>query len=174
MEVIGELRRHHEAGGIPGALVLTVTTIAGGSAINVVPAECRIGIDVRTAPDADADSVLSVLRDFAAAQRDAGRDVDVDAVLLVDTGMLTNPLSSFVREARSAFLEVGLDPETAVVPYGTDGSKIARLGVPTIVIGPGSIDHAHADDEWVAVHEVVDVARALTCIARRLDAVVDR
>jgi acetylornithine deacetylase len=40
------------------------------------------------------------------------------------------------------------------VPFGSDASKLSRAGIPTIVFGPGSIDQAHAADEWVELAQV--------------------
>ena len=40
------------------------------------------------------------------------------------------------------------------VPYGSDASKLARAGIPSIILGPGSIDRAHAADEYVELDQV--------------------
>ncbi len=40
------------------------------------------------------------------------------------------------------------------VAYGTEGGLFAQAGVPTVVVGPGSIDQAHKADEFVAVSEL--------------------
>jgi succinyl-diaminopimelate desuccinylase len=40
-------------------------------------------------------------------------------------------------------------------------------GVPTIVFGPGSIDHAHAVDEYVEINQVVAAAEMLIALARQ-------
>jgi len=40
-------------------------------------------------------------------------------------------------------------------PYGTDASKISAAGIPSIVLGPGSIDQAHAAVEWIEVDQVL-------------------
>lgn len=45
--------------------------------------------------------------------------------------------------------------------YGTDASKLARAGVPSIVFGPGDISQAHTDNEWVSLKEVETAAAAL-------------
>ena len=42
------------------------------------------------------------------------------------------------------------------VPYGTDASKFTAIGIPSIVLGPGSIDQAHAAVEWVDCQQVLD------------------
>jgi acetylornithine deacetylase len=43
----------------------------------------------------------------------------------------------------------------AKVAFGTEGGLFQTIaGVPTVVIGPGSIDQAHKADEWIAVAEL--------------------
>ena len=49
---------------------------------------------------------------------------------------------------------MGLNGELAGVPYGSDASKLARHGVPSIIFGPGSIDRAHAAIEYVECDQV--------------------
>jgi acetylornithine deacetylase len=49
---------------------------------------------------------------------------------------------------------LGLDEKPAGVPYGSDASKLSCAGVPSIVIGPGSIDQAHSAIEFVECAEV--------------------
>jgi acetylornithine deacetylase len=40
------------------------------------------------------------------------------------------------------------------VPYGSDASKLAGAGIPSIILGPGNIDQAHAADEYVDLDQV--------------------
>lgn len=54
------------------------------------------------------------------------------------------------------------EPEVAAAPYGCDMAGWVRLaGVPTVLYGPGDIDHAHAANESVSLERTVKVARAL-------------
>jgi acetylornithine deacetylase len=50
--------------------------------------------------------------------------------------------------------DIGLNPEFVGVPYGSDASKLSRAGVPSILLGPGSIDQAHAAVEYVDCEQV--------------------
>jgi len=50
---------------------------------------------------------------------------------------------------------MGLPGELVGVPYGSDASKLARHGVPSIIFGPGSIDVAHAAIEYVDCNQVL-------------------
>jgi len=40
------------------------------------------------------------------------------------------------------------------VAFGTEAGLFAAAGIPTVVIGPGSIDQAHKADEYVAVAQL--------------------
>ena len=40
------------------------------------------------------------------------------------------------------------------VAYGTEGGLFQQAGIPTVVIGPGSIDQAHKADEFIAITEL--------------------
>ena len=44
------------------------------------------------------------------------------------------------------------------VPYGSDASKLSRARIPSILLGPGSIDQAHSSVEFVSVEQVVQAA----------------
>ena len=63
--------------------------------------------------------------------------------------------------------EFGIDAEPQGVPYGSDATKMVNIGgIPTVVFGPGSIDQAHAKDEFVALGEVTRAAAMLVKAAR--------
>jgi acetylornithine deacetylase len=45
--------------------------------------------------------------------------------------------------------------ERIKVAFGSEGGLFsARLGIPTVVCGPGSIDQAHKADEFVAIDQL--------------------
>jgi succinyl-diaminopimelate desuccinylase len=48
----------------------------------------------------------------------------------------------------------GLNGDPAGVAFGSDASKFARAGVPSVIFGPGSIDQAQTVDEFVNLEEV--------------------
>jgi acetylornithine deacetylase len=47
-----------------------------------------------------------------------------------------------------------LDPAPCGVPFGSDASKLSRCGIPSLIVGPGSIDRAHAAVEYVELEQV--------------------
>ncbi|CAN5401949.1 ArgE/DapE family deacylase [soil metagenome] len=151
--------------------ILAVTTIQGGTAINVVPDSCRIGVDLRIRPRDLPDAVLAELAAFLRSMSERGIDARVHRELLLDGGMYTAPDAGVVRAMSGVLAARDVPSRPERVPYGTDGSKLSRAGVPTIVFGPGAIEQAHGDDEWVDLDEVVAAGSILVDLARSLDGV---
>lgn len=56
----------------------------------------------------------------------------------------------------TALAATGLPPETFAAPCGTNASESAgRRGIPSFILGPGTLAEAHIADEWVAVAELI-------------------
>jgi acetylornithine deacetylase len=47
------------------------------------------------------------------------------------------------------------------VGFATDGGHFHRAGVPTIVIGPGSIEQAHKPNEFIELEQIAQCERFL-------------
>jgi acetylornithine deacetylase len=157
--VVLALESHYEALAqrshpLLGPATCTISTIRGGVQINFVPDHCVIELDRRLLPGEDPDAVLEDCQ----AVLDALPDIDAIVErppLLVDAALDT-PAETAIAQACSATLGgLGLDPDPCGVPFGSDASKFSRTGVPAIIFGPGSIDRAHAADEYVEIDQVI-------------------
>ncbi len=134
-------------------VVMNVATIRGGSAINIVPDRCEIEVGFRPLPGMPPEDLYAQL-----AERACGVDpAHVTAELLRVTPAMLTPegtrLEAILRP-HAARAELG------AASFATDGGNLERLGVRTLVFGPGSIDVAHKADEYVPVdelHKAVDV-----------------
>ncbi len=163
-DVIPELRQvTHPLVGSPS---LAVTTIHGGSAENIIPALCTIGIDRRVNPGEDVAAWLGVLDRVLEGLRPQGiyvvREEPWYRIAPLDT-LPDHPLPRAMQEARRRVLAVD-DPPIGVT-YGSDASDLAAAGVPAVVFGPGSIEQAHGNDEWVELEEVAQAAEILAEVA---------
>jgi acetylornithine deacetylase len=145
---------------------LLVGQVHGGEWSSSVPdrveAEGRIGVPV----GADAAHVRGLLADAVARALDDGEAPaeihwtggaflpgetapdDPWAVLVADA----------VRAERGAARTVG-------VPYGADMRLFTARGIPCVMAGTTGLERAHAVDEWVAVDELVSVARIAVRVA---------
>jgi acetylornithine deacetylase len=128
----------------------------GGTALNIVPDVATFEFEFRLI-GADKSDVL------------AKEVIDYARNVLEPEMKAVAPEAGFDFQSRGEF--AGLDtPENAEVTllakqlssrnshskvaYGTEGGLFSLAGVPTVVIGPGSIDQAHKADEFIAVGEL--------------------
>ena len=134
--------------------------IAGGRAVNIVPAECQFDVEIRSLPDQDGEAVL---RDALLAAREAllprMQAVHPDADMVFSAlssypGLMTDDAHDAVALMRRW---TGMDQTETVaetVAYGTEGGLISRLGIPVVVCGPGSMDQGHKPDEFVTLDQL--------------------
>ena len=146
-----------------GAPTHCISEISGGAAPNTIPGSCRITVDRRTVPGEEPLEVWQGFKEkLKELERHApGLQLTVQEPFIIDYALETSVSHPLVRQLAAAvaqFAEGRLEHGAA---YGTDASKLARAGVPSVVFGPGDISQAHTEDEWVPVQEVVSAASAL-------------
>lgn len=135
---------------------LTVSLIEGGSGINVVPERCTINYDRRITPGQTEAEALAQIDAVLDRVRDQRSDLVIERPVPWFTGdaLDTSATDPLVAQAESVNAGLGQPGEAVWVPYGSDASKFASGGIPSIVYGPGSIDHAHSATEFVPVAEL--------------------
>lgn len=154
---------------LAGSPTLNVSTIRGGTADNVVPAECVISIDRRVVPGEDHEALLREFDELLDGLRRGGIDIERSEPSLATAPLDTradHPVVVALGEARRDVLGAYGDP--IGVTYGTDGSFFGPAGIPCVVFGPGSIDQAHSDEEWVGIDETARAAEILAQTALNL------
>jgi acetylornithine deacetylase len=78
----------------------------------------------------------------------------METPMLYDAGLETPSDASIAQLSCSVLKEMGYDDRVEGVAYGSDGTHIRALGIETIIFGPGSIDQAHTECEFVDVCQV--------------------
>ncbi len=145
--------------GVTGAPTHNVGTISGGLQVNFVPDRCRFELDRRVLPSEDFAAVLEPYRRIATrvAGERPGIAIDVRPNLSIEP-METPAAAPIVASAAAAVRAVTGGASVDGEPYGTDAAKLSAAGIPSIVLGPGSIDQAHAAVEWVDCAQVRQAA----------------
>lgn len=148
---------------------LQVGTIQGGSALNIVPADCVFDFEIRNVPADDPETMLATLRAEADALQAEMRDTDPEAGIRFESLSEYPGLSMGEDEALVAYIQALIeDAERARIGYGTEAGLFQRdLGLPTLVCGPGSMAQGHQPDEFVT-HD--QLARCSRFIMRLIDA----
>lgn len=166
----GELMAHPHP--LVGPPTWSVGLVDGGQGTSTVPAHAHLSADRRLLPGEDAEQVLAAVRARLAAlglERD-GLTIDVEMPMSMP-GFETPLDHPFVVTADRALQDCG-GPGLDLAGWtaACDGGFVARdAGVPTLVLGPGSVnDQAHRPDESVSVAELVVAARSYALLALRL------
>jgi acetylornithine deacetylase/succinyl-diaminopimelate desuccinylase-like protein len=176
-EVVAEIERMHlELAQRPhpllGPATWSVGQINGGTSGSIVPAECVVVADRRLLPGESAVSVLEDVRGRIAGLRLQERGLTVDVTMPMEMPAFETPVDSLLAATVDAALADAGGP--GLPPGGwsaaCDGGFVARdLGVPVVVLGPGSVNTAaHRPDESVAIEELVVATRAYALSALRL------
>ena len=163
IEAIGEKliptyeQKQHPLLGTP---TLNIGLIKGGVQVNTVPDSCTIEVDRRVLPGENKASVWSEFEPLLEElkQADPTFEATMEAPTLEDFPLETPEDERVVSLAREACNQVLGKARVCGVPYGTDASKLSRVGIPSLVLGPGSIDQAHSSDEYISIDQVLKAA----------------
>ena len=138
-----------------GHSTLNVGKVAGGQAVNIVPDKCVLEVECRLLPAADGQQTLRNCEQFLREQLDGSVQFDFEGPYLLDPPLETAADNAIAAAlARSQQQVLGFEKEVAGANYGTDGSKLSRAGIPTVVCGPGNIAQAHTANEFVEIEQV--------------------
>ena len=145
---------------VMGKPTLNVGTFAGGSGVNLVPDEARIGVDVRTVPGVDHEALLSRLKTLL------GKEAELD-VFSDLRPVWTAPDEEWVQRVFEVCRPyLGEAPAARTASYMTDAANLLKVyaGAPTVVLGPGEAAMAHQTDEYCSmqrVRQAVEIYEAL-------------
>ncbi|MEP0844510.1 MAG: M20/M25/M40 family metallo-hydrolase [Phycisphaerae bacterium] len=153
--VHGPWQDYLRAGSHPllGRSTSTVTTIEGGTKINVIPARCRIQVDTRLIPGRPREAVLAdfkrmlgeYLGDPAAFTI---RDVTGNPQLDTPVGLpLVRRLLEVCRRAHGHDRPAGVN-------YFADSGPFSEAGIASVIFGPGDIAQAHTADEYLELEQL--------------------
>lgn len=146
-----------------------VGVLRGGTALNIVPDSAEVLFEFRTIGGVDPEGLVERVVRFAreelepemrAVQPDTGISFDMYAGF---PGLDTRPDDEVVTVTKAL---AGRNNHGKVA-FGTEGGLFEKIaGVPTVVIGPGSIEQAHKSDEWI---EVAELERCAAFVDRLID-----
>jgi acetylornithine deacetylase len=139
----------------PPWTTLNVGEIRGGTAKNVIPAECSFLLEWRPIPEQQPAHVLDNLQKIADRLSQEGVEAEIE-VLRMDSGFETSAESVVIQSVRNL-------PDTAIntIAFGTEAPWLARMGAEVVVIGPGSMLTAHSPRECVPIAELDDCVNIL-------------
>jgi acetylornithine deacetylase len=139
---------------------LSTGVIHGGIAANVIPKDCVFQFDMRTLPHTSPDALYEEIRAYALRLTREMQGVDdksgIDLEWLSQTvGLSASETDAIVQWA----LQLSRSTQVGKVSYGTEAGLFQKMGVPSVICGPGDIAQAHGPNEFVALEQLAQCER---------------
>lgn len=142
-------------------------SIHGGTAPNIVPALCKIQLDIRYLPDDSSDNIINDLNNIikeVESQFSAKFDLRVISNQLPTAVPINNPLVELISKHTEDIL--GIRPAPKGMSGATVTKQLIQKGITAVGFGPGDESEAHATNESISIQELVNFAQimALICL----------
>lgn len=137
--------------------------VSGGSATNVVAAECKLEGECRSLYEDRVEAQRAAMTQ--AMEQAAGRfggTVDISWKLDYPAILLSEE-SEIVIKLKAAARAAGLEPRTAITGGGADANVLGTKGADAVTLGIG-MTNFHTCDEYVKVRDLQDSARFVEAI----------
>jgi len=159
-----------ESGFTPPYTTVHVGTIAGGTALNIIPRHCSFEWEYRLMPGADPDEIRDRFDAFAAEVEARMKAVSPDAGIRTEARSRVAGLEP-ERDPLAERLVMALtgDNRAAKVSFGTEAGKFQNAGMSVVVCGPGDIAQAHKPDEFIAISQIEACAAFMRRLIERLE-----
>jgi acetylornithine deacetylase len=134
---------------------LSTGVIQGGIAANVVPKDCNFQFDMRTLPQASPQALYEEIRVYAEGlaremqATDPASGIDLKWVSQT-VGLAASETDKIVQWA----MQLSRNPSVGKVSYGTEAGLFQKMGVPSVICGPGDIAEAHRPNEFVSLEQL--------------------
>lgn len=150
---------------------LHVGKLNGGVQVNIVPNTAVIDFEIRSVAGEDVDGLITRLRAAAEGIVAPLRAEFPEAAITVER-LWDYPGLGTASDAAVVNFVKGLTGAngTMKVAFGTEGGLFdARLGIPTVICGPGSMAQGHKPDEFVTVEQMGRCEAMMAALLDRLE-----
>ncbi len=151
----------------PAHTTVSIGTITGGTANNIIAGECVFTWDVRAVLPEEGQRLKAALdvhcHDVLLPPlRRISPEADVISKKFADVPPLTpsddNPAEALVRQLTG-------QNQVGAAAFGTEAGQFQGAGIPSVICGPGSIDQAHQPNEFVDQSQLTECAEFIRKLA---------
>ena len=139
---------------------LNLGCIHGGDNPNRICGQCQLDFDIRMLPGMDSEQLRQQIRQRLKPIAEADQvEISLESI--------TPAIEAFAGLENSELVAAcekltGYQAES--VAFGTEAPFFSRLGMDTVVLGPGDIDQAHQPDEYLShdrINPMIDILQSL-------------
>jgi len=151
----------------PPHATLSVGTMVGGNAINIIAENCVLGWECRSVTGDEADEALARTQNYCAetllpTMRRRAPEAAIETNRLANVPPLraggTNAAEELVRRLTG-------QNEAGVISFAAEAGLFQEAGIDAVICGPGSIDQAHQANEYIEIAQLDACAAFLRKLA---------
>lgn len=143
--------------------VLNLGVIQGGSAVNIVPDRVTLDIGLRLLPGQNSETAITEVKALIEAlPADVAAAVAVE--MINDSPPMLCPKSAPINIELARLLR---QCATCGVSFASDAGTLQKVGVQSVLFGPGTMDDAHQANESLAIAQFVAAGEWLEQIIPR-------
>ncbi|MTI17496.1 acetylornithine deacetylase [Rhodobacteraceae bacterium RKSG542] len=152
----------------PPFTTVNVGQIGGGVARNITAGYCSFDWEIRPIPGTDGMAIIEEILAFAREEllpqmKSVSSSADIRTTIIADVPALKFDERSDAMELVRAITGANTSEN---VSFATDAGYFQRVGIPTVVYGPGSIEQAHKPDEFIETSELQRCLEFMRSVAR--------
>jgi acetylornithine deacetylase len=137
---------------------LNLGRIQGGDSANRICASCELSMDLRMLPGMELESLKETMhRVVKKALEGSGLKVEFNAMFDGTPPMQTALDSEIVKISEKMTQE-----NSSSVAFGTEGPFFNDMGLETVILGPGDIDVAHQQNEYLQIDRIEPMINILS------------
>ena len=129
---------------------LNLGVIHGGDNPNRICGHCELEFDIRLVPGMHIETLRAEIRNrITTLMNPLGIQFELAALFSGVPAFSTDENSALLKTAEKLTGHAGIS-----VGFGTEGPFLQKLGMDTIIMGPGNIDQAHQPDEYMSINMI--------------------
>jgi len=155
---------------VPPHATLTIGTMTGGTAANILARRAQFMFDLRCPPETDPEAVLAPFKTKIAALNREMKQAFPEAGVTITRLSNAPPMAPTGSQQAEAFVRrlTGDNGPAGVVSYAAEAGQFQQAGFATVICGPGSIEQAHQPNEYLAVEQFERGAQFMVRLAEEL------
>ena len=140
----------------PPYSTINVGLIKGGIALNIIPKYCEIEFEIRDTPEINIEKTLKQIRSFLGSLEKKMKKINNKCSITLKN---TNDFPPLKTNEKKKIIQMALQKLKSnsinSVSFGTEAGVFDKLGLETIVCGPGNIEQAHKPNEYIEESQII-------------------
>lgn len=143
-------------------------SLKGRDQFNIVPDYCSFSLDWRFPPEVRLRDAKKEINRTLEELKGEGVNVEVKTIMECEAGLISEKDNICQTLAGSIQEVAGYSPSFRLIPGFLDIRYFSQIGIPSVAYGPGLLEVAHQEDEYVEVSKIIEVAAEIALAAYKM------